>query len=261
MITKICPTCKKELPLTNEYYYRDKCKSSGFASQCKECMLAHHRAVKEQTKIRSHQYYLENKKRINEANKKYRKDNEGKYKQGVKKYCETHKEQRKNSSIRYREENKEAIRERGKAYYEKNKAIINEKNRIWGKNRRQTKTVSTQRYRAKSKELLSTLTKEQWEAIQKQFDNKCAYCGKEGIMTLDHFIPQEREGEYTHNNIVPACKRCNSSKHSRDFFEWYPKYRCYSKKREKKILKFLGYDNGFQQLEFVEAKLFMPSTI
>ncbi len=59
----------------------------------------------------------------------------------------------------------------------------------------------------------------------------CVYCGSEKNLTLDHIIPVSRAGvdprikallEST-DNIVWACKKCNSSKRDKDVFEWYGK--------------------------------------
>ena len=109
--------------------------------------------------------------------------------------------------------------------------------------------VSAQKRRAAKKQLSNSLTTKQWNKIKEHFDNKCAYCGKELPLAQEHFIPLSDGGEYTHNNIIPACKSCNSSKKNKSFFDWYPKYKRYSKKREKNILKFLGYKNEVQQLK------------
>ncbi len=59
---------------------------------------------------------------------------------------------------------------------------------------------------------------------QKQFlrEPKCEYCGsKEPPFTKDHIIPLVRGGPDNSNNIVVACKSCNSSKGEHDIFEWY----------------------------------------
>jgi len=245
-----------ELPLNSEFYYRDKHKSNGFSSQCKKCVLEYHQKTKDKISLRAKQYYIENKEKINNHGKQYRINNSEKEKARRIKYCENNRELRNARNRLYVELNKEKERTRHHLYYEKNRLLINAKNNQWGRENRIIKTISTQRYRAKSKSILCTLTKEQWEYIKLQFDNKCAYCGKEAILTQDHFIPQENDGEYTHNNIIPSCKSCNSSKHQKNFFEWYPKYKYYSKTRENKILKFLDYKNGVQQLELVETKIY-----
>mgnify|MGYP003489420683 CR=1 FL=1 len=79
--------------------------------------------------------------------------------------------------------------------------------------------------------------------IKLEFNNKCAYCGKEKPLSQEHFVALSKGGEFTINNIIPSCQNCNSSKRATDFFEWYPKFKHYSKKREQIILKFLNYNN------------------
>ena len=105
-----------------------------------------------------------------------------------------------------------------------------------------------QKKKLKKRQLAATLTLNQWEDIKNYFNNKCAYCGENTKLTQDHFTPISKGGEYTHNNIIPACGSCNSSKRNREFIEWYPKQKFYSKKREKAILKFLNYKGEVQQL-------------
>ena len=108
-------------------------------------------------------------------------------------------------------------------------------------------SIYLQRRRALKNKLPATLTFEQWEQIKKDFDYKCAYCGEELPLSQDHFIALSKGGEYTHNNIIPACRRCNSSKGNKDFFEWFIEQESYSEKREKFILKYLHYTNNREQ--------------
>ncbi len=45
-------------------------------------------------------------------------------------------------------------------------------------------------------------------------DHTCQYCG--GVAeSIDHVIPKSRGGEHTWENVVAACKRCNSAKRDR----------------------------------------------
>ena len=44
---------------------------------------------------------------------------------------------------------------------------------------------------------------------------KCQYCGCNYDLTLDHVIPKSRGGETTWENLVTACKSCNSKKGDR----------------------------------------------
>src|SRR3990170_933860 len=63
---------------------------------------------------------------------------------------------------------------------------------------------------------LGTVTLEEWRAICAQFDHRCAYCHRLVVpLEQDHVVPISRGGSHTPDNIVPACKPCNSSKGNR----------------------------------------------
>ena len=51
----------------------------------------------------------------------------------------------------------------------------------------------------------------------------CCYCGSQLDLTLDHLIPQFRGGEHSADNLVVACRSCNSSKKALDLLEWMAK--------------------------------------
>lgn len=60
----------------------------------------------------------------------------------------------------------------------------------------------------------ATLTSEEWDDILRDADYSCIYCGETENITQDHWLPLSRGGGYTAENIVPACKSCNSRKHT-----------------------------------------------
>jgi len=102
--------------------------------------------------------------------------------------------------------------------------------------------------KAKKIKTISDYHVSEWRYCVDFFDYKCAYCGitqKEHLKTYneqlhqDHFIPLSKYGNYTKDNIIPACKTCNCSKNDKDFFEWYPEQEFYNKTREVKILNYL----------------------
>lgn len=104
------------------------------------------------------------------------------------------------------------------------------------------------RHNARKHGLAATYTYKQWCATKEIFNYKCAYCGEEISLSQDHFIALVNGGEYTKNNIIPVCHMCNSMKRDLDFFEWYPQQTFYSEQREQKILEYLNYKHGYQQI-------------
>ena len=65
-------------------------------------------------------------------------------------------------------------------------------------------------------------SKTDWNKTKDYFDHKCAYCGSEGDLLMEHAIPINKEmlGEHRLGNLVPSCKLCNSNKGNRDFREF-----------------------------------------
>lgn len=66
------------------------------------------------------------------------------------------------------------------------------------------------RERAKAREL----RKSRWWQ-RKTAPGICYYCHKKfrfKELTMDHLVPLARGGRSTKDNLVPACKKCNSSK-------------------------------------------------
>jgi len=135
--------------------------------------------------------------------------------------------------------NKERILESTKQYQEVNKDKIYVYSKRYRKDNRDLFNTHHQKRRTKMNSLISNFTANQWVQLKKDFDSKCAYCGKTKPLAQDHFVPVIKGGEYTIDNIIPTCRSCNSSKGSKDFFKWYLVYEHYSKEREAFILKVL----------------------
>jgi len=73
MMTKRCPRCKRVLPLTVRYFFRDKTKKDGFHYRCKKCK---NRFLKI--------YRRKNREKISEKNKIYRQKNREKIRKKTK---------------------------------------------------------------------------------------------------------------------------------------------------------------------------------
>ncbi len=82
-------------------------------------------------------------------------------------------------------------------------------------------TVTEQEIK-KEKQKARDLRKSQWWS-RKCAKGKCYYCGIEippRELTMDHVVPIIRGGKSAKNNLVPACKDCNSKKKHSLPLEW-----------------------------------------
>lgn len=69
------------------------------------------------------------------------------------------------------------------------------------------------RYRARRGEMLP---ESEWRAVLERFLHMCAYCLITGVeLTQEHLLPVSLGGLSTSDNVVPACRSCNSSKGAR----------------------------------------------
>lgn len=72
-----------------------------------------------------------------------------------------------------------------------------------------------------------TFTEEEFLQVFNLYGQCCAYCRKpltREECTIDHVIPISRGGSNTINNLVPACKSCNTRKSSStNLDKWLPK--------------------------------------
>ena len=58
------------------------------------------------------------------------------------------------------------------------------------------------------------------EKIKLQTGQICNYCGSSENLALDHIFPQKYGGQDNAENLIFACKACNSSKGKKDLMEW-----------------------------------------
>lgn len=58
------------------------------------------------------------------------------------------------------------------------------------------------------------------EKIKMQSGSKCSYCGSEDKLALDHIFAKKLGGKDVGDNLIYACRSCNSSKGKKDMMEW-----------------------------------------
>jgi len=64
------------------------------------------------------------------------------------------------------------------------------------------------------------ITASEWRQCLIAHNFRCVYCGSDEKIEMDHVIPLSRGGPNRIENIAPACRRCNLSKHDKTPDEW-----------------------------------------
>jgi hypothetical protein len=61
----------------------------------------------------------------------------------------------------------------------------------------------------------------EWQKIVNRFGGRCAYCGvKPEIIHMDHVVPLSKGGRHAAPNCLPACPKCNLTKHAMFLSVW-----------------------------------------
>lgn len=104
---------------------------------------------------------------------------------------------------------------------EERMAIEHPPSELWFRRLKYSSKVVTHNMRAIKAGNIGNLTDEEWDRIVAAFGGLCAYCGEEPRpIHLEHVVPIKKGGGTTLTNVVPACRRCNTSKNSSTPEEW-----------------------------------------
>ncbi len=206
-----------------EYYLRNKSKWQTPEARERSRLRAKASASKtppEELKTKRRRHYEKNRDKSIAQAKKWQRDN----KEHKRAYDRARHEANRESKLASMRERYERNRPKWQAYYQERKELFREQGIAWRKANPEKVTSAQNRRRARLKNLGSTgVTPSEWKLILEQFDNLCAYCRKtNGSKRLerDHVIPISKGGLDNPENVVPACRTCNSRKAAR--LDWKP---------------------------------------
>jgi 5-methylcytosine-specific restriction endonuclease McrA len=173
------------------YYQANRAK---LLEKCKQYVLRN----AEKHKAYHAAYRAKHRDRINAA---YRLSDKAYHNARQKSYVATHHEHVRAQVRTRRAAHRESVLQKEQAYREAHREQFNEKE---------------QRRRArKAAAPINDLTLAQWQAIKEHYRHCCVYCGRQmERLTQDHIIPLSKGGSHTVQNVVPACRSCNSRKHT-----------------------------------------------
>ena len=141
-----------------------------------------------------------------------------KEKERWKKYYEKNETKITEQRKQWWEDNPEYQKKYNKEYYIENKVKLLEYQKQHNKteNGKANHQRANTKRRARMREIINTLTTEEWLNILKEHNYKCVYCGcefgEDTLPTKDHIIPISKGGDNIKENIIPACRSCNSRK-------------------------------------------------
>ena len=225
---KFCSRCNNELPATPEFFHRQSSRSTGLREICKECRRNNVDEPGEVKRARRRKY-------IQEFPEKEKGNRKRQYYANRDIILARHKI--------WIAKNAESVSKQHGEYCRTHRLEISVAEKIYRENNPDKFKILRQRRRNKEREVITTLTEQVWRECKQFFNGECAYCGKKtDNPTQEHVIALSKDGPYTGGNIIPACGSCNSSKYNHGSYTWYSKQPFFTKKRFKRITKWIGYD-------------------
>lgn len=196
---KTCTKCGETKPL--EDFYSDKRRKDGRYSHCKPCHLDCGRSWRSRNPDAAKRAYQRN--RVYESERKKR----------------------------LRREQPEVLRERWDRYYKKNITKIEaaraarreeavQRTREWQRRNPEKVRIHSNNRRARKVQAPGNASFEDVQRLLNRYQHRCAYCGSNDRIQIDHVVPLNRGGTNYIGNLLPACKRCNCSKNDRLLVEW-----------------------------------------
>jgi 5-methylcytosine-specific restriction endonuclease McrA len=113
---------------------------------------------------------------------------------------------------RWRRRHPEQHNAEGRDYYARHKERLAPYFATYIRTHRELRQAIRARRRSREVAAEGNHTTEEWKALLKAHGYRCTYCGADGALEPDHRIPLARGGTNYIENILPACRRCNTRK-------------------------------------------------
>lgn len=230
-MTKTCNTCGETKPV--EDFHPRKDSKDGYRSQCKSCRSEqgkmysrseHGRGVRRAYQKSEAGKAAEKRFSRTDRGREAQRKSDAKYRTSEhgKKVREAYRktEAAKNSRDKYRfsEHGSKAIEEHRKSPQYKEALSRADRKYKQTEDGRAVCALKQQRRRARKRN--ATIAPIDEKKIYALCNNQCVYCGSTEKLTLDHVVALANGGSHTEDNLVVACKSCNSSKGKKPLEEW-----------------------------------------
>jgi 5-methylcytosine-specific restriction endonuclease McrA len=172
---------------------------------------------------RTREYYEANADRVKAHAREYYQRNAEADRERSRKWRAANPNRQKELADRWRDANRARIKAYNSTYYAENRESEIARCLAYTKAHPEVDAAIKQRRNARKRDVvcehgLGCVTAKFLKAIRAA---DCLYCAAPGGKGhADHFIPLSRGGLHCVENIVPACVRCNTSKHAMDPHDW-----------------------------------------
>ncbi len=117
--------------------------------------------------------------------------------------------------------------------------------------------IRSRLYKGLNEKTMATGQLAEDEKLKLFLPQACCYCGSEQQLEVDHLIPTKRGGKNKGENLIWACRTCNSSKGSKDMLEWLNEKGQFPPllllRRYLKLAIELCQENGIMETELINA--------
>jgi hypothetical protein len=185
-------------------------------------------------------YRVANKSRIAASDKAYQKINRLKIADYRRSWRQANRERNAAKNSDYYLSRREYFLGCRRAHYSVNRDRYAMRNEAWRRENpekaREVVRRRKARIRAGRNAALQPLTLAQKDLRWGMFGHACAYCGVScATLTVDHVLALTSGGLDEADNVIPACRKCNCSKHTRSVEEWYRRQPFFTESRWRKI--------------------------
>ncbi|HAQ02974.1 TPA: hypothetical protein DCQ22_03735 [Candidatus Nomurabacteria bacterium] len=159
--------------------------------------------------------YCSEKCRTKAANKRFSVANPGRRKEINKEWSLRNVEKERTRKRKYAHDHREQESIRHKMWRDKNREYVNSRNRKYTKTNKEQRRLNDEKRRAAKNGCENKLTKSEWLEILSKHEYKCAKCGTQERISLDHIIPLSKGGTHSADNVQPLCISCNCKKYNK----------------------------------------------
>ena len=162
------------------------------------------------------QYYADNKQVLCARVSKYRAKNSDVINERKRKDYERNKDKILTRNAEWRKNNPEKVKAQRDKWRNENRERHRENSRQWIVNNperyREIQRHAQIRRRFLKAGLSEHYTEDEWKRLLHEYGCKCAKCGYDENIEIDHVISLASGGTNTIDNIQPLCRSCNAQK-------------------------------------------------